>query len=118
MTVSVPEALAEQQAMGVTKVGASASRWRYLGSSALAGAYVGVGVVLVASAAGPLAAASSPFTTLVAGCVFGVALTLIVFAGAELFTGNAMVMLQGLLVRRVRGADLLAVWGASLVGNL
>jgi nitrite transporter NirC len=49
--------------------------------------------------------------------VFGVALTLVVFAGAELFTGNAMVMLQGLVARRVRVRDLFAVWVASLVGN-
>jgi nitrite transporter NirC len=52
------------------------------------------------------------------GDVFGVALTLVVFAGAELFTGNAMVMLQGLVARRVRPAQLAAVWVASLVGNI
>src|SRR5690606_5796918 len=55
---------------------------------------------------------------LVQGAVFGVALTLVVFAGAELFTGNAMVMLQGLCKRTVGLGSLAAVWAASLVGNL
>jgi nitrite transporter NirC len=54
----------------------------------------------------------------VQGSVFGIALTLVVFAGAELFTGNVMVMLQGWLGRAVKPADVLAVWMASLLGNL
>ena len=59
-----------------------------------------------------------PFAKLVQGAVFGVALTLVVFAGAELFTGNAMVMLQGLAAGRVRPTQLLGVWAASLIGNV
>jgi nitrite transporter NirC len=47
-----------------------------------------------------------------------VALTLVVFAGAELFTGEAMYMLQGIARRTVSIADLLVVWIGSLVGNL
>lgn len=118
MPITVPEALADQEQVGVTKTGAAASPLRYLGSSALAGAYVGVGIVLVASTAGPLAAAGSPTTTLVAGCVFGVALTLVVFAGSELFTGNAMILLQSTAARRTSLGALGRVWGMSLVGNL
>src|SRR5438034_455621 len=56
-------------------------------------------------------------TKLVSGAVFGVALTLVVFAGSELFTGNVMFMLQGLASRTITGVDLAAVWIASLVGN-
>ena len=91
---------------------------RYFWSSMLAGAYVGIAVVLLASVAGPLIANSSPLAKLTQGAVFGIALTLVVFAGAELFTGNAMVMLQGVLAGRVRPADLARVWAASLLGNL
>lgn len=90
---------------------------RYVFLSALAGAFVGVAVVLLLSVSAPMVAASSPLAKLAQGAVFGVALTLVVFAGAELFTGNAMVMLQGLASKRVRVTDLLAVWVASLVGN-
>ena len=70
------------------------------------------------ASAAPLVAAASPWTKLVQGAVFGIALTLVVFAGAELFTGNVMVMLQGLVARQVPGrrADR-RCWVASLVGN-
>jgi nitrite transporter NirC len=90
---------------------------RYGALAALAGAYVGVAVVLLASTAGPLAAASSPATKLVQGTVFGIALTLVVFAGAELFTGNNMVMLIGWLRGGVSASSAVLVNVASLVGN-
>jgi nitrite transporter NirC len=102
MPISIPEAVEDGSAQAV---------------SALAGAYIGVAVVLLASTAGPLAASGSAATKLVAGAVFGVALTLVVFAGAELFTGNVMVMLAGLFTRRVRLRDVLAVNAGSLAGN-
>jgi nitrite transporter NirC len=83
----------------------------------LAGAYVGIAVTLLVSVAGPLVAAGSPAAKLVQGAVFGIALTLVVFAGAELFTGNVMVMIQGLAARVVTLRQLAAVWIVSLVGN-
>ena len=118
MPVPVPEALAEAAAAAAAKAAAVRSLPRYLLSAALAGAYVGIAVVLLLSVAGPLAAAGSPATRLVQGSVFGIALTLVVFAGAELFTGNAMVLLQGWWARSVRPVEVAAVWAASLVGNL
>ncbi|MDP9071121.1 MAG: formate/nitrite transporter family protein [Actinomycetota bacterium] len=118
MPIPIPDALDESGALARTKSVQVRSLPRYLLSSALAGAYVGVAVVVLISVAGPLAASGSAATKLVQGAVFGVALTLVVFAGAELFTGNVMYMLQGLHARTVRTADLVAVWVASLVGNL
>ena len=118
MPVPIPEAVEESAGLARTKAKQVGNLPRYLLNSALAGAYVGVAVVLLVSTAGPLAAASSPATKLVSGAVFGVALTLVIFAGAELFTGNVMFMLQGLAARTVTVAELLAVWVASLAGNL
>ena len=118
MPIPIADAYAEAADLAAAKVEQVRRLPRYLLSSAMAGAYVGVAVVLLVSVAGPLAAAGSPFTKLVQGAVFGVALTLVVFAGAELFTGHAMYLLQGLFARRVRGRDLAAVWVASLFGNL
>jgi nitrite transporter NirC len=83
-----------------------------------AGAFVGLGIVLLVSVCAPLAAAGHPLTKLVQGAVFGLALTLVVFAGAELFTGNTMIMTQGLLARRVRVRDVGIVSIVSLVGNI
>lgn len=118
MPVTVPEALVEAATAAAGKARAVRSLPRYLLSAALAGAFVGIAVVLLLSVAGPLAAAGSPATKLVQGAVFGIALTLVVFAGAELFTGNAMVMLHGWWARSVRPAEVAAVWAASLAGNL
>jgi nitrite transporter NirC len=107
--------LSTQAGTKATQVRANLARYLFL--AALAGAFVGVAVVLLLSVSAPLVATSSPAAKLVQGAVFGIALTLVVFAGAELFTGNAMVMIQGVASRRVRMTDLIAVWVASLVGN-
>lgn len=118
MPVPLNESLTEQAASAATKARQVRDVPRYLLSSALGGAFVGVAVVLLISVGGPLAAAEAPSTKLVQGAVFGIALTLVVFAGAELFTGNVMVLLQGLAARAVRVRDVAAVWAVSLVGNV
>lgn len=63
---------------------------RYLLAAGLAGAYVGLGIILIFSVGAPLFAAESAVTSMVMGMTFGIALTLVIFAGAELFTGNNM----------------------------
>jgi nitrite transporter NirC len=91
---------------------------RYLVLAALAGAYVGLGIALIFAIGAPLAAASSPFTKVVMGASFGIALSLVVVGGAELFTGNAMVLPLGRFAGRTTWSGLARLWGWSLVGNL
>jgi nitrite transporter len=117
MPIPITDAIDEAGALARTKAKEARNLPRYALASMLAGAYVGVAVVLLISVGAPLVSAASPFSKLVQGAVFGVALTLVVFAGAELFTGNTMTMLQGVLRRDVRGVDLMVVWVSSLVGN-
>ena len=95
-----------------------ASLPRYLVLSALAGVYVGFGIALIFSLGGPLAAAGSPMVKLVMGVSFGIALTLVIFAGSELFTGNNMTGVIGGLSRSLTWVQVtqLNVW--SWVGNL
>jgi nitrite transporter NirC len=50
--------------------------------------------------------------------VFGIALTLVVFAGGELSTGNMMTMVQGAFARRRGVGAGLAVIAGSFAGNL
>jgi nitrite transporter NirC len=115
----VPDALAAHDAAARTKADQLRDApGRYLLSSALAGAFVGIAVVLLLATSAPLLAAGHPMTKLVQGAVFGVALTLVVFAGAELFTGNNMVMLQARFRGRASTAEVGAVWAASLAGNI
>lgn len=89
----------------------------YLLQSALAGAYIGVAVVLLLMVAASFIKADSVATKLVEGSVFGIALTLVVFAGAELFTGVVMTMIYGLARSKAKASDLVAVWVVALVGN-
>ena len=84
--------------------------------SVLAGAYIGFGILLVFTLSGALDGA--PYTKLVMGCCFGVALSLVVIAGAELFTGNNMVMTAGVLRKTVTITDTLKLWGVCWIGNL
>ncbi|HML97096.1 MAG TPA: formate/nitrite transporter family protein [Tepidiformaceae bacterium] len=90
----------------------------YLILSALAGVYVGFAIVLVFAIGAPLAAAGSPWTKTVMGASFGAALSLVIVAGSELFTGNVMVMSVGLLRRAVSPAAVARIWLASYGGNL
>ncbi|GAB3155400.1 formate/nitrite transporter family protein [Microbacterium neimengense] len=95
---------------------------RFLASGMMAGAYIGVGVVLMVSAAGPLTAAGSGWGKFVSGLVFGVALTLVVFAGGELVTSSMMTLAQGTYLRAIKPGPaigaLFATFGANLAGSI
>jgi nitrite transporter NirC len=116
--VNATDALQEQAATAQVKAAETRRPGRYLVSAMLAGAYVGVAVVLMIAVTGPLQAAASPWVKLIQGLVFGVALTLVVFAGAELSTGNMMTMVQGLFTRRTGLIAAIVVILFSFVGNL
>jgi nitrite transporter NirC len=115
---SPTEALHDVRRAAADKAHASRATARFVTAGALAGVFVGIAVVLLLSAAGPLAAAASPWAKLVQGLSFGVALTLIVFAGAELATGNVYVLVQGLAGRTVTARDACRVLLLSFAGNL
>lgn len=90
----------------------------YLTASFLAGAYVAIGIVLIFCVGAPLAGQNSIFLKTLMGVSFGIALTLVVFAGSELFTGNNMYMVIGLLKKETSWGDLIRVWTMSWIGNL
>ena len=82
----------------------------------LAGAFIGFGVLLTNSIGAQLDGA--PYTKLVMGLAFGVALSLVVMAGAELFTGNNLVMAAGLIKHKTKFSDALLLWIVCWLGNL
>lgn len=84
--------------------------------SMLAGAYIGFGVLLAFTVSGSLA--GSPATKLAMGASFGIALSLVVMAGAELFTGNNLAMTAGMLEKKVAAADAVKLWIVCWIGNL
>src|SRR5436190_18758412 len=84
-------------------------------SSMMAGAYVGLGIILIFSVGSNVDPGIRP---IVMGASFGIALTLVIFAGSDLFTGHTMFMSFGWLRGRTSLRDLAACWAASWAGNL
>ncbi|MDR6166169.1 nitrite transporter NirC [Microbacterium paludicola] len=120
--LTIPEALGVQADNGRHKADGMHYPARFTVAGMLAGAYIGVGVVLMVTAAGPLFAAGSGWGKLVSGLVFGVALTIVVIAGGELVTSSMMTIPQAALMgavrpRRAAGA-IMWTFGANLVGSI
>lgn len=84
-------------------------------STMMAGAYVGIGIILIFTLGNDAAPLSR---NLIMGCFFGITLTLIVFAGAELFSGHTMFMTFGYLYRKVKAHQVLTDWVICWSGNL
>ncbi|MBB6522501.1 formate/nitrite transporter family protein [Pseudoteredinibacter isoporae] len=83
----------------------------------LAGAYVGIGIILILV----LGTEASPESRkLVMGATFAIALTLVIFAGADLFTGYTMYTTFGVLNNRMTLSQAIyiavVVWLANLTG--
>lgn len=96
----------------------NSSKSKYLVSSAFAGLYVGLGILLIFTVGGLMSSANSPMTKIMMGVSFAIALSLVVMTGSELFTGNNMVMTAGTLNKGTSFKDLLRVWAYSYFGNL
>jgi nitrite transporter NirC len=116
--LTVTEALDYQTGAARTKTDLARRPGVYLVNTMLAGAYIGIGVIIMATAGGPLADAGSGFTKLVQGLVFGVALTVVVVAGGELATSGMMVFTQGALRGSISWARAGGTLLACLAGNL
>jgi len=84
-------------------------------SSMLAGAYVGMGILLIFTLGGQVPA---EFQKVVMGATFGIALTLVIIAGAELFTGHTMFMALRAYGGKGAVSDIAVTWGMTWIGNL
>jgi nitrite transporter NirC len=87
----------------------------FFAAAMMAGAYIGLGIIAVVSVGQGL---PPPVRPLAMGLCFAIALVLVVFAGAELFTGYTMVMTFGVLRRTVSPGGLLGAWAMTWAGNL
>jgi nitrite transporter NirC len=83
--------------------------------SMLAGMYVGASIVLILTVGAFLPPATQ---RLVMGVSFGGALTLVIFAGSELFTGSNLVLTLGVLCGKASRRDLALNWVWTWIGNL
>src|SRR6478735_2390659 len=115
---TIEETLQVQADAAVHKAHGVREPLRFTISGMLGGAYIGVAVVLMLNVAGPLIAAGTGMGKLVSGMVFGVALTLVVFAGAELVTSSMMTLTQGVLMRVVRPGPAAGALSFTFLANL
>jgi nitrite transporter len=83
-------------------------------SAMLAGAYVGIGILLIFTLG---AEVPLEFRKLAMGCAFGIALTLVVIAGGELFTGYALTAVLAKHARRATWGEVVKSWWVSWIGN-
>jgi nitrite transporter NirC len=84
-------------------------------SSMMAGAYVGIGIILIFTLGQQIDPA---LRSLVMGVSFGIALTLVIFAGSDLFTGHTLFMTVGLARGSANFGALIRNWFGSWLGNL
>lgn len=83
--------------------------------SMLAGMYIGFGILLAFTVSGQLQGA--PSAKLLMGTVFGVALSLVIIAGGELFTGNNFVLAVGALTKQNTWFQASYLWVICWLGN-
>ena len=89
----------------------------YIAASALAGMFVAFGGFVSVTVGGLLTAAGSPWVKIAGAFAFASALSLVLMAGCELFTGNNMVMGMGVLAKRVKIVDAMKLWLVCWLGN-
>ncbi|MBT4770540.1 MAG: formate transporter FocA, partial [Rhodospirillaceae bacterium] len=107
-------------ALKAEQIGAAKARldtFSLLALAVLAGAFIGLGALfstVVVTGAGEM-----PFgvVRLLAGLVFSLGLILVVIGGAELFTGNNL-MVMAAAAREITWVEMLRAWGIVYVGNL
>ena len=100
--------------VGVTKAGMETFNVFVL--SVLAGAFIAMGAIFATTVAAGGSELPYGVVRLLAGLTFSLGLILVVVAGAELFTGNNLIVM-GWASRRVSTALLLENWSIVWVGN-
>lgn len=111
-----PAEMAERcERTGVTKAGLDAVS--LLGLAVLAGAFIALGAVFMTTVTTGAALLPFGLARLLGGLAFSLGLILVVAAGAELFTGNNLIVMA-FMNRRVTLGQLLRNWGLVYLGNL
>ena len=93
------------------------SKLSYLLITGLGGIFVGFGVIILITIGGLLDPAGVPSMKIVQGVSFGIALSMVLLGGADLYTGNNLIMTVGALEKRTTWGDLRNVWAFSWIGN-
>ena len=82
----------------------------------MAGFYIGLGAAFMLVVKTDTGLLGFGLSSLLGGIAFALGLTLVLIAGAELFTGNTL-MIIGFLSKKYSAAQLLSRWGVVYLGN-
>lgn len=90
----------------------------YFVSAVVAGIFIAFGGFVTFSIGGFLTASGETMTKVITSASFAAALSLVVMAGAELFTGNNFVMASASFAKEVKWSDTIKLWVICYIGNL
>ncbi|MEG0070180.1 MAG: formate/nitrite transporter family protein, partial [Cetobacterium sp.] len=92
---------------------------KYFVLSMFAGFFVGLGILLIFSIGGLAAPILGPFgARTLMGIAFGVALSLVIICGSELFTGNNFILTISSLSKKTTWTESIQLWTVCFFGNL
>jgi formate/nitrite transporter len=112
----MPQAMAlRAEEVGIAK--ARLDFWRLLTLAVLAGAFIAFGSMFATVVSAGAEALPFGVTRLLAGLVFSLGLILVIVGGAELFTGNALIVMAW-AARRIDSSAILRNWAIVYFGNL
>ncbi|MDU7532300.1 MAG: formate/nitrite transporter family protein [Peptoniphilus harei] len=94
------------------------SFFKYMVASVLAGFFIGMGMLIMTLSASVFSGLEIPAVKFINGFVFSLALSFVIFAGGELFTGNVLVTSIGRLNKKIETSTLLKILVFSYIGNL
>lgn len=94
------------------------SLFKYMVASILAGFFIGMGMLIMTLSASVFSPLPIPVVKFINGFVFSLALSFVVFAGGELFTGNVLVTSVGRLNKKIDTRTLLKILIFSYLGNI
>lgn len=88
--------------------------------SMFAGLYIGIGIALIFTLGAQVSGNeyTAGFTKLVMGASFGLALSMCILCGSDLFTGNNMLLGIGAMSGKISWLEACRVWAINLLGNL
>ena len=109
-----PQMAARAEATGVRKAGQDTLTMFTLG--VLAGAFIALGAIFSVTVSAEASELPVGVARLLAGLAFSLGLILVVVAGAELFTGNVLLVMAW-ASRRVRTGSLIRNWTLVYMGN-
>ncbi|RPA62406.1 formate/nitrite transporter family protein [Aerococcus agrisoli] len=90
------------------------SLWHTFLLSCLAGIYIGLGYIAYLKV---VSSVDGPYTSLIGASLFPLGLTLVIVAGAQLFTGNCMDVFMAYISKQISLKALIKNWALVFFGN-